>query len=260
MLAQGMMVLDAMPMALGMGLAGLLGLIFGSFIAALVVRWPQNKGLGGRSHCDHCGAKLGARDLIPLLSRAMLRGKSRCCGQAIDPFYSRVEAAGAGIGVLALALMPGISGWIWAVMGWMLLPLILLDARHHWLPDRLNFALAAAGLILAGPLMGVDFDSRWIGAAAAGLILLLLRLGYRALRGREGMGGGDPKLFAAIGAWLGWQALPMLLLIASFGGIAWAIVGHKKGNRPIGYRRVPFGVFLGIGGWMTALIFPLIAV
>lgn len=245
----------AVPGAL---LAAGLGLIFGSFIAALAIRWPKGEGLGGRSRCDSCGGALKARDLVPGLSFLWLRGRCRQCGAAIDRFHLAVELAGAAIGAAALLILPGMTGWIWALMGWMILPLILLDARHYWLPDRLVFPLAAAGLVLAGPLTATTLDDRWIGALAGGLLLLAVRLGYRALRGAEGMGGGDPKLMAALGAWLGWQALPLLLLIASGGGIIWALVSARKGDQPLALRPVPFGVFLGAGGWLAALLSPLL--
>lgn len=249
-------VLDRLPFAFGSVLAAVLGAIFGSFIAALALRWPRGEGLGGRSHCDSCGRVLGPLELVPLLSHLWLRGRCRGCGAAIHHFHARVEAAGALIGCAALLIMPGVAGWAWAVMGWMILPLLLLDARHYWLPDRLTIPMAVVGLLIGGPLTGADLDQRLIGALAAGLSLLLLRWAYRAVRGRDGMGGGDPKLFAAIGAWLGWQALPLVLVLASFSGIAWAILGHEKRNQPAMQRRVPFGVFLGVGGWIAAALFP----
>jgi leader peptidase (prepilin peptidase) / N-methyltransferase len=247
------------------GMAALLGVIWGSFAAALVLRWARGEGLGGRSMCDHCGQMLRAGDLLPLLSYAARGGKSRCCARPIDPFHPWVEAAGGAIGVAAMLVMGGVAGWLWALMGWLLMPLVLLDARMQWLPDRLTLVLAAAGLLLAGPLMDSDMTQRWLGAAVGGLSLWLVRSAYRAVRGREGMGGGDPKLLAALGAWLGWQALPLTLLLASITGLIWAViwgaVQHGKGTQPISpimAQRVPFGVFLGVGGWMTAALFPLI--
>src|SRR3546814_2788914 len=110
--------------------------------------------------------------------------------------------------------MPGTAGWLWALFGWLLLPLGLLDARHMWLPDRLNAVLAVAGIFLAGPLLETSLLDRWIGALAGGSLLALVAWSYRRLRGGEGMGGGDPKLVAAIGCWLGWQPLPLVLLLA----------------------------------------------
>ncbi|WP_432768159.1 MAG: prepilin peptidase [Sphingopyxis sp.] len=235
--------LDALPLGAGIGLAALIGLILGSFIATLVLRWPAERSLSGRSACDGCGRPLGARDLVPLLSALWQRGRCRRCGAAIDSFHWRVEMAAALIGAVALAAMPGTAGWLWALFGWLLLPLLLLDARHFWLPDPLNLLLAGTGLLVAGPLMGTALADRWIGAVAGGVVLALIAWGYRRARGADGMGGGDPKLVAAIGAWLGWQPLPLVLLLASLGGLAWALTTRNAGDRPLHQRPVPFGVF-----------------
>lgn len=254
-----MTALNHVPIIWGALFAALLGLIWGSFSAALVMRWPQGRGLSGRSTCDHCGAVIRARDLLPLFSQLWLKGRCRDCSGVIDPLHRRIEYMAAGIGFFSLFIMPGVSGWAWAIMGWLLLPIMLLDARHFWLPDRLTMALALIGLPLGGLLSGVDLTSRWIAALVGGVALMLVRLAYRQWRGREGMGGGDPKLMAALGVWIGWQALPMLLLIASGAGLIWALSRPKKGDQPLSVRPVPFGVFLGVGGYITAALWPLIA-
>jgi leader peptidase (prepilin peptidase)/N-methyltransferase len=251
--------LNQLPIMGGALLAGLLGAIWGSFCAALILRWPQGRSLSGRSTCDDCGAVLRARDLLPIVSYLWLKGCCRDCGGGIDGLHRRVEIVATSIGFLSLFLMPGISGWAWAVMGWLLLPLIWLDARHFWLPDRLTMALALVGLPLGGLVSGADLTSRWVGAMLGGLALMLTAYLYRKWRGRDGMGGGDPKLIAAIGVWIGWQALPMLLLMASGAGLMWALSRAKKGDQPLSERPVPFGVFLGVGGYITAALWPLIA-
>ena len=244
-----MTLLDALPFGTGIAFAGLTGLVFGSFIATLVLRWPHGRSVLGRSQCDGCGRSLGAFDLLPLLSALVSRGRCRACGAAIDPFHWRVELGAALIGVVALAFMPGTSGWLWALFGWLLLPLALLDARHFWLPDRLNLLLGAAGLLIAGPMLETSLIDRWIGAVASGLTLAGLAAFYRRVRRVDAMGGGDPKLVAAIGAWFGWQPLPLILLLASSGGIVWALVAQRKGDRPLGERRVPFGLFACAAAW-----------
>lgn len=241
--------IDALPYGMGVAFAALIGAILGSFIATLVLRWPAGRSLLGRSRCDECARPLGPRDLVPLLSALFLRGNCRRCDAPIDPFHGRVELASALLGGVALALMPGTAGWLWALFGWLLLPLILLDARHYWLPDLLNLILAVTGLLIAGPLLGASLLDRWLGALAGGLILAGLAWTYRRTRGREGMGGGDPKLVAAIGGWLGWQPLPLMLLLASLGGIVWALATQEKGDAPLAPRRVPFGLFAGIAAW-----------
>lgn len=251
--------LDALPMGAGVGIAAFVGLILGSFIATLVLRWPDGRSLLGRSQCDGCGRPLGALDLVPLVSALIQRGRCRRCGAAIDPFHRQVELASGLIGVLALSIMPGLAGWLWALFGWLLLPLALLDARHMWLPDRLSAVLAIAGLLLAAPLLDTRLIDRWIGAVAGGVLLALVALAYRRGRGQDGMGGGDPKLVAAIGCWLGWQALPLMLLLASAGGMAWALVTQGKGDRPLSMRAIPFGTFLAIAAWATVPLWPLLA-
>lgn len=244
-----MAVIDALPWGAGVALAGLLGAILGSFIATLVLRWPDGQSLAGRSRCDACAQPIGARDLVPIVSALILRGRCRHCGAAINRFHSGVELGAALIGAGALALAPGMQGWLWAMFGWLLLPLALLDARHFWLPDRLNLLLALAGTLFAGPLLETDLLDRWIAAIVGGGVLALVAWLYRKRRGATGMGGGDPKLVAAIGAWIGWQALPLVLLLASLGGILWALATQGKGDQPLRERRVPFGVFACAAAW-----------
>ena len=250
--------LDALPIGAGVLLAGLIGLVLGSFIATLVLRWPTGRSVLGRSQCDGCGRQLGVFDLLPLLSAFASRGRCRECGGAIDPFHGRVELGSVLIGIAALSIMPGTAGWLWALFGWLMLPLALLDARHFWLPDRLSAVLAVAGLLLAGPMLATSLTDRWIGALSSGLILAAIAWAYRRLRGGDGMGGGDPKLVAAIGCWLGWQPLPLMLLLASLGGIVWALIVQRKGDQPLGEQRVPFGLFACIAAWAAVPLWPLL--
>lgn len=253
-----MTILDALPFGTGVAFAALIGLILGSFIATLVLRWPAGRSVLGRSQCDGCGRSLGARDLVPLLSILVSRGRCRTCNAPIDPFHWRVELGSALIGAVALALMPGMAGWCWALFGWLLLPLALLDARHFWLPDRLNLALGITGLLVGGAMLGTSLIDRWVGAVVCGLALAAIVEIYRRVRLKEGMGGGDPKLVAAIGAWLGWQAVPLMLLLASVGGIVWALVAQGKGDQPLGERRVPFGVFACAAAFAAVPLWPLL--
>ena len=250
--------LDTLPWEYDVAFAALFGAIVGSFIATLVLRWPAGQSILGRSRCDACARPLGPRDLVPLLSALAAGGRCRQCGAAIDRLHARVEAGAALIGGAALALLPGTAGWLWALFGWLLLPLALLDARHFWLPDRLTLPLAVIGLLLAGPLMDTHLADRGIAAMAGGLALALLAAIWRR-RGRVGMGGGDPKLVAAIGAWIGWQALPLMLLLASLGGIGWALATQGKGDTPLFRRRIPFGVFACGAAWAAVPLWPMLA-
>lgn len=225
-------------------IGGLAGAILGSFLATLILRWPQGRSvMRGRSACDGCGRTLGARDLIPLVSAMMQRGRCRSCGAAIDPLHGRVEAGCAVIGALALGVMPDLGGVGWALFGWLLLTLAVLDWRHFWLPDALTLPLAFLGFTIGLWTTDVSLVDRAIGAALGYGALLAIALGYRAVRGRDGLGLGDAKLSGALGAWTGWQALPFILLIASVTGLLVMLV---TGRAKEAGARVPLGTFLAL--------------
>jgi leader peptidase (prepilin peptidase)/N-methyltransferase len=235
-------------------IGGVAGAILGSFLATLILRWPQGRGVAqGRSACDGCGRVLGVRDLVPLLSALMQRGRCRTCGAAIDPLHGRVEAGCALIGAQAIGGMPDLGGIGWAVLGWMLLTLAVLDWRHFWLPDALTLPLAFLGLTLGMWATDVVLIDRIVGAAVGYGALLAIALGYRALRGRDGLGLGDAKLLGALGAWFGWQALPFILLIAAVAGLLVMLVTGRVRDR---MARVPLGTFLALAavpGWIAVL-------
>ena len=231
-------------------LLGVLGAIIGSFVAALVTRWPDGRSvMQGRSACDGCGRTLRAVELVPLLSALVLHGRCKGCGVAISPVHWRIELAGLVIGLAAGLIAPGIVGIAGAVFGWLLLALASLDLVAFWLPDRLTILLAATGLV--GAAFGIDppLQERLIGGIAGFGTLWLVAFGYRHLRGRDGMGGGDPKLFGAIGLWLGWQMLPAVLLIASMVGLG-AVLTMRVGGKPVtGQTAMPFGALLAIAAY-----------
>jgi leader peptidase (prepilin peptidase)/N-methyltransferase len=233
-------------------LGALLGLVAGSFLATLVIRWPEGQPLSGRSRCDSCGAVVAWADLVPLLGWLALKGRCRACGAAIDPRHPLFEIMAAAIGLLAMLAVPGPQGLWGAVLGWVLLALLALDLQHYWLPDRLTLPLLALGL--AGG-MGT-LPERLLGAATGGGGLLLLALLYRWLRGREGLGLGDVKLMAALGAWLSLGLLGPLLLAASVAGLAFAAVSRwRRTAEDGGVMRVPFGACLALAGfpmWLAA--------
>lgn len=223
---------------------GVAGAIIGSFLATLILRWPQGRGVArGRSACDGCGRTLGIIDLIPLLSAVVQRGRCRTCGARIDPLHGRVEAGCAVIGALAIGMMPSLEGVGWTLLGWILLTLAILDWRHFWLPDALTMPLAFLGFTLGLWTTDVMLTDRVIGAVAGYGSLLVIALGYRALRGREGLGLGDAKLLGALGAWFGWQVLPFLLLIAASVGLAVMLL---TGRARSATARVPLGSFLAL--------------
>jgi leader peptidase (prepilin peptidase)/N-methyltransferase len=236
-------------------LAGL-GLVIGSFLATIILRWPAGRSIGGRSACDGCGRTLAAIELIPLLSFVFASGRCRSCGSAISPWHPAIELAAAAIGAGAALLFPGIEALAMAIFGWTLLCLGGLDLKAWWLPDALTLPLLAAGLALGTVIAPPDLVARGVGAAAGFLLLTLVRLAYRRMRRVEGMGGGDPKLLAAIGAWLGWEVLPQLLFLAAVSGLSWAVIRSIGGERLSGSDRMPFGTCLVFGTYLTVALSP----
>lgn len=144
-----------------------------------------------------------------------------------------------------------------AVLGWMLLLIAVVDAERFWLPDQLTLPLGAAGLGAAILPGGTGLMNAAIGAAVGFASLWLLAFAYRRLRGREGLGGGDPFLLAAGGAWVGWIGLPSVLVWASAAGLSVALASRWGKRRLRGDDRLPFGTFLAIGVWMTWLFGPI---
>jgi len=232
---------DAVRILIGSGL----GAVIGSFLGALVMRWPRGDSIvRGRSRCDGCGRILGIVDLIPLLGAVIRRGRCRQCGARIDCAHAIMEVGCAAIGGIALWLLPPFAALVIAIAGWMLLALAVLDARHFWLPDRLTLPLAVIGLTLGDWVLPAPFQDRMIGAALGYGLLFALAWGYERLRGREGLGLGDAKLLGAIGAWVGWQVLPLVLLAASMAGLLWALIARLRGEVVEGRTRLPLGTFL----------------
>lgn len=232
-------------------LAGaVLGAIVGSFVAALVMRWPLGESVvGGRSRCDACGETLRARELVPLLSYLVQRGRCRRCAARIDPKHPAVELAGALIGAVAVVAHPVPLALVTAALGWWLLAAAAIDAEEQWLPDALTLPLVPLGLLAAWAGFGPPLLDRAIGAVAGGLGLFVLAWIYRAARGREGLGGGDPKLLAGIGAWLGLLQLPFVLLGAGLVGLGAALAMAGRGQQVGAATRLPLGALMAVAAW-----------
>ncbi len=196
-------------------------------------------------------------ELVPLLSWMAQAGKCRRCGRRIDPLHPLTEAASALIGAGAMALSPDWNGAALALLGWLALTAGLLDARHHWLPHRLSWVILGCGLAVGGWAMAAvgmeaSFTDRLIGAAAGwGGLWIIARL-FRAIRGHEGMGGGDPPFVGAIAAWTGWALLPLMLLLAALAGLALALfaIARGKGTAEV---QIPFGTMLALALPFTLL-------
>ncbi|MGE5503989.1 MAG: prepilin peptidase [Actinomycetota bacterium] len=224
--------------------------VAGSFVACAALRLADGRSLWGRSCCPACGRTLRATELVPLLS--WLAGGGRCtgCGAPVSAWYPLVELAALVLAVPALAL----DGWrVWAGCGlaWTLLLLALVDIRRQRLPDAVTLPLLAAGLAVVASFRPDQLIDHLLAAAAGWLAFALLSATWRRLRGRDGLGGGDAKLLAAAGAWVGPLALPWVVLLAALGGLAW---GVAKGWDPA--RRLPFGPFLAAAAYLAWLYLP----
>ncbi|WP_323913818.1 prepilin peptidase [Aeromonas caviae] len=206
-----------------------------------------------RSRCPHCDHPIGALENIPLLSWLWLRGRCRNCHAPISARYPLVELLTALLSVsVAAALAPGWGTLAALLLTWTLVALTFIDLDKMLLPDQLTLPLLWGGLLfnLAGGF--VPLADGVVGAMAGYLVLWSLYWAFKLLTGKEGMGYGDFKLLAALGAWLGWQALPIVLLLSSLAG---AIIGiglillrnHHQG------KPIPFGPYLAIAGWITLL-------
>lgn len=274
------MIVDPMVDA---ALAGVLGLLIGSFLNVVIHRLPKMlehqwaaecaqyaAGPQGapavppapsytlwkpRSGCPACGHMIRWYENIPVLSYLALRGRCSACGTRISLRYPLVE--------LATAALFGFCAWRWGVTptgaAWCLfcatiVALACIDWDTTLLPDDLTLPLLWAGL-LASALQwtSVPLFSAVVGAAAGYLSLWAVYWGFKLATGKEGMGYGDFKLFAALGAWFGWQALvPIILMASVIGAIIGIALKFTSGLREGGY--VPFGPFLA-GAGLTALVF-----
>ncbi len=232
------------PFAVAIALV-ILGAIWGSFAAALCYRWPLGEGvMRGRSHCDHCGKTLGVHELVPLLSYAVQGGKCWSCRAGISPINPLIELLCAALGFLAALSFDGYAAIAAAMFFWLMVPLIILDWRHLWLPNALTLLLAVLGLLMGELFSQANVETRLIGGVMGYAILQGIRLAFQRLRGVEGMGGGDPKLLGAIGLWVGWQILPAIILVASVIGLL-HFLGTALQKSPSA-TRFPFGSYLAI--------------
>lgn len=256
----------------------LLGLVVGSFLNVVIHRLPlmmerewreQLREANGeapaanaepplglvtpRSRCPHCGHGIRWYENIPLLSWLMLRGRCSACGAAIGLRYPLVELATAG----ASALVAWHFGYGWETaaalpLTWALLVLSLIDYDHQLLPDAITLPFLWLGLVLSLVPVFADARSAILGAAAGYLLLWGIYQLFRLLTGKEGMGYGDFKLLALLGAWLGWQALPVIVILSSLvgalAGLAMILLLGRDRQLPI-----PFGPYLAAAGWITLL-------
>jgi leader peptidase (prepilin peptidase)/N-methyltransferase len=247
----------------------------GSFLGVLIVRLPAQTPVGlSRSVCSHCGTRLGAADLIPLVSFLALRGRCRHCRMPIGVFHPAVEVAAVAVALWAVLsghdlwhdpwLAPGPDPWpdpwpdpgrIWAscALGWTLLTLAWIDWTDLTLPDVLTLPLLLAGLALTLAFDPDDLTDHCLAAILAYLAFTGLAFAYRRLRGRDGLGGGDSKLIAAAGAWCGLAALPLVVLGSALLGLLAALGLAVAGRTMTSTTRIPFGPCIALAFWLVWL-------
>ena len=237
--------------------AAVLGLIVGSYLNVLIYRLPLGiSTVFPRSRCPHCGTAIRAYDNVPVLSFLLLRGRCRQCGARISWRYPAVEAATAVL-FLACFLRFGISlqAPVAALFCALMLALTMIDYDHMILPDKLTWPGIALGILLQ-PFVGWTrlWPGPWgavagavLGAALGAGILLAVWIAWYLWRHEEGMGLGDVKMLAAIGAFLGWKGVLVALFLGALSG---AVVGLTlMAFRGLDFKaKLPFGVFLALGG------------
>jgi len=267
--------LAADPLLLALTVAAL-GLLVGSFLNVVILRLPvmlerdwqtQCAELTGTappaaaavslvrpgSRCPACGHAIRPWDNIPVLGWLLLRGRCRDCGSRISGRYPVIEAATALLSVaviLELGATP--AGAAGLVLTWLLIALTVIDLDHQLLPDALTLPGLWLGLLLSLGGVFVAPGAAIIGAAAGYLSLWSVYHLFRLITGKEGMGHGDFKLLALLGAWLGWSSLPLVILLSSVVGAAVGIamilgLGRHR-DQPI-----PFGPYLAAAGWIALL-------
>jgi leader peptidase (prepilin peptidase)/N-methyltransferase len=224
-------------------IAFVFGLVVGSFLNVVIHRVPRGDSVvSGRSKCPACGGKIAWFDNVPLLSYAVLAGKCRKCRAPISPRYPAVElVSGATAALSVWFLGAGVEALAAYVFFALLLAITIIDWKHRIIPDSLSLGGTLAGLALSSA-RDIAFADSLAGALAGGGILLAVAWAYRLVRKAEGMGGGDVKLMAMIGAFLGWRLVFPVLILASLGGALYGLYLMRRGASA--RSAIAFGSFL----------------
>lgn len=205
------------------------------------------------SHCPSCGTAIRATDNIPVLSWLRLRGRCRACKAKISVRYPLVETLTAVLSVAVVwQLGPTIAALAALILTWGLIALAFIDLDTQLLPDSLTLPLLWIGLLLSLGGTFTDPSSAILGATAGYLLLWLVFQAFRITTGKEGMGRGDFKLLAVFGAWLGWHAVPQVILLSALPGAIVGIALIASGRQQVG-QPIPYGPFLAIAGWISLL-------
>jgi leader peptidase (prepilin peptidase)/N-methyltransferase len=233
----------------GFFFALLFGLAIGSFLNVCIYRIPLKKSIiNPPSSCPQCGERIRFYDNIPLLSYVVLLGKCRYCRSSIPIRYPLVEAI---TGLLSAALFMRFhlspEYFLFFVFSAALVAIAFIDLHHKIIPDILSIPTLIIGFAATLSKLGIiHWTESLVGIIGGGGFLYLVATGFEKLRGRQGMGGGDVKMLAMIGAWVGWRALPLIILVSSLAGIligGGSLLLARKGMR----TRIPFGPFLSLG-------------
>ncbi|MDR6495779.1 leader peptidase (prepilin peptidase)/N-methyltransferase [Paraburkholderia terricola] len=270
----------SLPAGVQFTFAIVFGLVIGSFLNVVVHRVPimlerawreeiseatdkpvEQDGLPARynlwvprSACPHCGHALSAWENLPVLSYVLLRGRCSACKAHVSLRYPAIEIASAALAAGALALF-GPTGTALAAFGLCaaLLAMSAIDIDTHLLPDSMTLPLLWAGLIVNFNGMFASLHDAVLGAIFGYLVLWAVHWLFRLVRGVEGMGYGDFKLLAALGAWLGWAALLQIVLIAALTGAVVGLAATWRGRMRFA-EPLPFGPFLAAGGAVTLFV------
>jgi leader peptidase (prepilin peptidase) / N-methyltransferase len=230
----------------------------GSFLGTLVLRLPSGQPVvAGRSSCPQCGTVLRPWELVPIASWLVQRARCTHCHVAIPAFYPAIELGAVTVVAWAATSTSDDAFLLSCLLGWVLLALAVMDWRTLRLADALTLPLIVAGFGVAYLIDREHFLDHAIGAVAGLLLIVGLAAAYRAVRGRDGLGLGDAKLLAAGGAWVGWQGIGSILLVASLAALL-AVAVQRLAEQPVERTtRIPLGAFLALGIWVVWLYGPI---
>jgi len=206
-----------------------------------------------RSQCTTCGHNIKSYENIPLLSYLALRGRCSACKARISPRYPLVEFITATLFVITIwHFGPNLQGLSALFLTAVLIALAGIDIDHQLLPDNMTVPLMWAGILISFWSIHIGLFASVIGAMAGYLVLWTIYHLFRLLTGKEGMGYGDFKLLAALGAWMGWQMLPLIVLLSSVVGavVGLALMGSGKLKKD---KPMPFGPFIAAAGWIALI-------
>ena len=233
--------------------------VAGGFLAALAANFSTRGDMLRRLFaCRGCGAIPAPRDLAPLLNWFICRARCRRCGTVVATFDPPVQLAAVAVALWSATVFTGWRLGATCLLGWLLLGLAIVDHCHFRLPNVLTLPLLAAGLAAAAAGGGPSLGDAVIGAVAGFTAFAAVGWLYRRSRGRDGLGLGDAKLLGAVGAWVGWPALPGVVLAASLTALVGAL-GRAGGTlRANAATPLAFGPYIALATWLAVLYGPLL--